>query len=178
MDYKENKIQCFLQTKCLRRCQQFGKFELARCCNSNAAQDKMSMSSYNRDEHRSCQCGERSGPAAEEQLVEDLKTDSWPCLQKSSGKGHLDLLFSLWPKERWVQRGRELRGRAGGWPGTSLPGGPSCACGLLKDVLESYRRGWVTTALQRLRPQVGTTRDLPFSLRERCVHGSAEAASY
>lgn len=92
MDYKENKIQCFLQTKYLRRCQQFGKFELARCCNSNAAQDKMSTSSYNRNEHRSCRCGERSGPAAEEQLVEDLETDSWPRLQKSSGKGHLELL--------------------------------------------------------------------------------------
>lgn len=146
MDYKENKIQCFLQTKYLRRCQQFGKFELARCCNSNAAQDKMSMSSYNRNEHRSCQCGERSGPAAQEQLVEDLETDSWPCLQKSSGKGHLELLFSPWPKERWVQHGRELRGRAGGWPGTSLPGG----------------------ALLRLRFAEGRAGELPERLGRHC----------
>lgn len=42
----------------------------------------MSTSNYNHDEQRSCQCGERSGPAAEEQLVEDLKTDSWPCLPR------------------------------------------------------------------------------------------------
>lgn len=62
----------------------------------------MSTSSYNREEQRSCRCGERLGPAAEKQLVEDLKAHSWPRLQKSSEKGHLDLLSSLWPEEWWV----------------------------------------------------------------------------
>lgn len=60
---------------------------------------------------------------------------------------------SSWPKERWVQHGQELRGRAGGWPGTPLPGG----------------------ALLRLRFAEGRAGELPERLGHHCSPTSTAA---
>ena len=162
MGYTENETQCFPQTKYFRRYEQFVELEYARCCNPNATADKMSASSFSGAGQRRCRRGERPGPAAAEQSVEDLRAGSWPRWQSSSEKGHLRLLLPLWPEAWWVQYGLVLRGRAGGWPGTLLLGVPSCTHGLLKDVLQSAEEAGLPR-LQFPWPQAGDDAGLSLS---------------